>query len=559
MERAEKSKKRSRDVTEQPSLVATSPATTQPPPPSLLVAATHEGLLVGWTAALSAPSPESAGAGPSGGGRGAAAAPAAAEPALTLELAFAFRAHSGALTVLAAAGARGGVLLAGCADGAIEVFDTRARRAVGTLLEHAASVTALAGVPGRAGGHALSGDAGGALVLWRAADWAPVARLKGGHAPGAAISSIAVHASGRLALTTAADARLVLWDLSRGAAAHATPLRAPALAVRWLPAAAARGAAGDAAGGSAGGSAGEGEVFEIVYADGVEERDGATGDVVAASRALAGEGGGPGARVRSYARLPGGRGAGGLVGVAGCEGGDLVGVCLVREGSGGGGAAEAGAAGGRAAAAAPAAAPVRMPAHALRVRSLVALAPGGAGDPVWLASAGGDGVVRVWSADELADALAPPPPAAPAARARGGASGRAGGGGGGGGPPPAPPTAAAAALEPAEPAAELAAAKGFRVTDMLVVAGRRGAVATAGAPGAQRQAGAEPARAAVAPTRGQEPAPAPAAAPAPAPAPARGASAGLAGTSTGSSLRLKVKKRRREAGAGAAAREVGHE
>jgi len=62
----------------------------------------------------------------------------------------------------------------------------------------------------------LSGSADKQVVLWRMADWTPLHVLKGHQAP---VEQIAIHPSGRLALSVASDGMVIMWDLMRGVAA----------------------------------------------------------------------------------------------------------------------------------------------------------------------------------------------------------------------------------------------------------------------------------------------------------------------------------------------------
>jgi protein MAK11 len=298
------------------------------------------------------------------------------EGGLSLELAFAFKAHASSIQCLLASGKQ---LLCGCADGAIEVFDARSRSSVGTLLEHKYGVSAMAAH----GQHLLTGDSSGALVVWRCHDWTPVAHLKG-HAR--TINSIAIHPSGRVALTVGDDCLLILWDLVKGAQAFAQKLAKPARSVSWVGAA--------------------GESYDLVYDDEVARHDGSNGARQSGASLSPGE-----PRIRCSANLQVGTAKSMLVGL---EGGALR---LLRSGA-------SAAAGGEA----------TVAAHAKRVRAMEAFeGPASEGAPTtpWIVTAGGDGLVKLWSARSIEAAL----------------------------------SGAAAA----EPAGVLTSAKGFRITSVAVV------------------------------------------------------------------------------------------
>ena len=84
----------------------------------------------------------------------------------------------------------------------------------GTLQRHTDSVTALAFAGDT---HLLSGGKDGQLLVWRVKDWECVHTLLG-HKPGP-VTSVAVHPSGKVALSTSRDRSLRLWDLVNGSAA----------------------------------------------------------------------------------------------------------------------------------------------------------------------------------------------------------------------------------------------------------------------------------------------------------------------------------------------------
>ena len=70
--------------------------------------------------------------------------------------------------------------------------------------------------------HLVSGDGDGELCIWRSSDWECLLRMKGHKG---AVNAVAIHPSGRVALTVAADSKLMLWNLTTGAASlyHAIP------------------------------------------------------------------------------------------------------------------------------------------------------------------------------------------------------------------------------------------------------------------------------------------------------------------------------------------------
>jgi WD40 repeat protein len=63
--------------------------------------------------------------------------------------------------------------------------------------------------------HLISGGGDGELCIWRSSDWECLLRMKGHKG---AVYDVAIHPSGRAALSVAADCKLMLWNLTTGAA-----------------------------------------------------------------------------------------------------------------------------------------------------------------------------------------------------------------------------------------------------------------------------------------------------------------------------------------------------
>lgn len=78
----------------------------------------------------------------------------------------------------------------------------------------------------------LTGDADGTLVFWKAGNWAPYHTAK---AHKAAIVALDIHPSGTVALSADLHARLILWDLTKGMNVGKMKLRATPVRVRWAP------------------------------------------------------------------------------------------------------------------------------------------------------------------------------------------------------------------------------------------------------------------------------------------------------------------------------------
>lgn len=109
------------------------------------------------------------------------------------------------------------------------IYNLRRKREIGVLLEHTDEITCLAFI-GK--GFLLSGGADSTICIWRTSDWLCLHKL-GGHK--AAVTSIAPHPTGKLALSTGKDRTLRLWDLVKGRIAFITRLDEVGEKVFWSP------------------------------------------------------------------------------------------------------------------------------------------------------------------------------------------------------------------------------------------------------------------------------------------------------------------------------------
>ena len=139
---------------------------------------------------------------------------------------FAFKAHDGSVKALAA----GGPHLSTCgADHTICVYNLRKMRGQERLLqqEGGAMLRCLAFF---SDSHLLSGGNDGELCIWRSKDWECLLRMKGHKG---AVHSIAVHPTGRVALSVAADKKLMLWNLTTAKCNYTVALAEPAWLIGW--------------------------------------------------------------------------------------------------------------------------------------------------------------------------------------------------------------------------------------------------------------------------------------------------------------------------------------
>lgn len=108
------------------------------------------------------------------------------------------------------------------------IFDLRKRKDVGSLSQHNGSVGALAWT---GSSHLLTGGEDGRVGLFRSRDWECLHVLR--HKK--PVSGLAIHPTGKLALSVGGDRSLCLWNLMTGRQAHQERLAQNALRVMFSP------------------------------------------------------------------------------------------------------------------------------------------------------------------------------------------------------------------------------------------------------------------------------------------------------------------------------------
>ncbi|KIY70261.1 WD40 repeat-like protein [Cylindrobasidium torrendii FP15055 ss-10] len=151
----------------------------------------------------------------------------AEDSTFTLKPIFIFPAHVSCIKAVASSPHGGKWLATGSTDEIIKVWDLRRRKEVGGLMHHEGSITHLS-FPSRS--HLMSASQDGTLCLFRARDWAVLRSLKGHKGP---VNGIAVHPSGKVAVSVGKDRTLRLWDLMRGRGVASTKLGKEGELVRW--------------------------------------------------------------------------------------------------------------------------------------------------------------------------------------------------------------------------------------------------------------------------------------------------------------------------------------
>ncbi|KAI6149601.1 WD40-repeat-containing domain protein [Pisolithus tinctorius] len=139
---------------------------------------------------------------------------------------FIFPAHVSHIKAVAAS--PGGKWLAtGSADEIIKVWDLARRKEIGGLMHHEGSITYLE-FPSRS--HLLSASEDGTLSLFHARDWVVLRTFKGHKGR---VNSVAIHPSGKIALSVGQDRTLRMWDLMRGKGSASIKLGKEGEIVRW--------------------------------------------------------------------------------------------------------------------------------------------------------------------------------------------------------------------------------------------------------------------------------------------------------------------------------------
>ncbi|KAG0052055.1 p21-activated protein kinase-interacting protein 1-like protein [Gryganskiella cystojenkinii] len=147
---------------------------------------------------------------------------------MTLRLSpiFIFAAHIGCIKSLAIGG---NFLASGSTDEKIQLYDLKRRKELGNLLQHQGTITSLTFHNKT---HMLSGSDDGKVCVWRSKDWECLKSMKGHQA---SVHSIAIHPSGKIALSVSADHSVRLWNLLLGKQASMTRLHGEGMKVCWNP------------------------------------------------------------------------------------------------------------------------------------------------------------------------------------------------------------------------------------------------------------------------------------------------------------------------------------
>ncbi|KAG2444218.1 hypothetical protein HYH02_009156 [Chlamydomonas schloesseri] len=144
---------------------------------------------------------------------------------------YTFAAHKSAVKCCVAGGP---YVASGGADDLIHLYDMVAERDLGTLMnpcDGAVPCLEFFTPEGRSTPtHMLGGSGDGAINIWRCRDWEHLKVMRGHKG---AVNALAVHPSGKLALSVARDSAIRMWNLVKGRCTYTTRLEAEAEGVAF--------------------------------------------------------------------------------------------------------------------------------------------------------------------------------------------------------------------------------------------------------------------------------------------------------------------------------------
>lgn len=148
---------------------------------------------------------------------------------LECKLVQSFTSHAHSSCIKATAVSPNKYLATGSTDETIKVYDIRTRAEYGTLLKHDGSITCL---QFHGNGQMFSSSEDGTICVWKTSNWDCVKTLRGHKS---SVNWVAVHPSGKLALSVGKDKTLRTWDLHKGRQAFVINLKQIADQVHWSP------------------------------------------------------------------------------------------------------------------------------------------------------------------------------------------------------------------------------------------------------------------------------------------------------------------------------------
>ncbi|CAG8539753.1 8898_t:CDS:2 [Ambispora gerdemannii] len=146
------------------------------------------------------------------------------ESKLHLEPIFIFPAHIGCIKTVAVGGR---YLASGSTDEIIKLYDLKKTKELGSLIQHQGSITT---IQFHNRSHMLSGSDDGNICIWRTKDWECLKIMKGHKGR---VNSLAIHPSGKIALSVSNDKTVRLWNLMTGRKANSNKIGKEGEIVVW--------------------------------------------------------------------------------------------------------------------------------------------------------------------------------------------------------------------------------------------------------------------------------------------------------------------------------------
>ncbi|PKK73932.1 WD40 repeat-like protein [Rhizophagus irregularis] len=143
---------------------------------------------------------------------------------LKLDPIFVFSAHTGCIKTVSVGGK---FLASGSTDEVIKLYNLRKRKELGSLLQHEGSITTIQFFNKT---HMFSGSEDGTICIWRTKDWECLKTLIGHKGR---VNSLAVHPSGKIALSVSNDKTVRLWNLLAGQKASVNKLGREGEIILW--------------------------------------------------------------------------------------------------------------------------------------------------------------------------------------------------------------------------------------------------------------------------------------------------------------------------------------
>lgn len=137
-----------------------------------------------------------------------------------------FKACTGAIRCMAIS-SDSKYLVCGGADERIHIFDMESKKSLGELSQHTGAITSIKFFNTT---HLISSSEDMTLCIWRISDWECV-HILGGHK--ASVTDLAIHPSGKLALSVSKDHTLKLWNLVQGRCAFTRRLKGQAAKIHF--------------------------------------------------------------------------------------------------------------------------------------------------------------------------------------------------------------------------------------------------------------------------------------------------------------------------------------